>query len=150
MGKTNNRFGDQKARILLVGLAPAAHGGNRTEEFLQVINRLNFCTNAFIKLNYQTNQIQFYRNDGLILNDSFITTALKCVPPGDKPTRNELNNCFKYFKNEIENLDNLKIIIALGKIAFDACIEFYKKQFKIENNIKFGHSKFLSCQITFY
>ena len=63
-----------------------------------------------------------HKDDGLILNDSFITTALKCVPPGDKPTRNELNNCFKYFKNEIENLDNLKIIIALGKIAFDACI----------------------------
>ena len=81
-------------------------------------------------------------SDGLRLNDSFITTALKCVPPGDKPTRNELNNCFKYFNNEIENLKNLKIVVALGKIAFDACVMFYKKQLQIESDIKFGHSKF--------
>ena len=54
------------------------------------------------KLSNKSNSV--HRNDGLILNDSFITTALKCVPPGDKPTRNELNNCFKYFKNEIFNI----------------------------------------------
>ncbi len=111
-GKPITGFGDRKARILLVGLAPAAHGGNRTG---RVFTRLN---------------------------DSFITTALKCVPPGDKPTRNELNNCFKYFNNEIENLKNLKIVVALGKIAFDACVMFYKQQLQIESDIKFGHSKF--------
>ncbi len=141
-GKPITGFGDQKARILLVGLAPAAHGGNRTGRVFTGDRSSEFLYKCLHKAKLSNKSNSVHRNDGLILNDSFITTALKCVPPGDKPTRNELNNCFKYFKNEIENLDNLKIIIALGKIAFDACIEFYKKQFKIENNIKFGHSKF--------
>ena len=63
------------------------------------------------------------------------------VPPGDKPTKKELNTCFKYFNKEIEYLENLKIVVALGKIAFDACIQFYKKHYRIDSNIKFGHSK---------
>ena len=80
--------------------------------------------------------------DGLKLYNTYVTTALKCVPPGDKPTKKELNTCFKYFNNEIEYLQNLKIVVALGKIAFDACVEFYKKHYKISSNVKFGHSKF--------
>ena len=69
------------------------------------------------------------KNDGLKLYNSYITTALKCVPPGDKPTYGELKTCFNYFKEEIDLLKNVKIIIALGKIAFDACIKFYKENY---------------------
>ena len=80
------------------------------------------------------------KNDGLKLFNSYITTALKCVPPGDKPTIIELKTCFKYFKKEIDLLKDVKIIIALGKIAFDACISFYKENYFLKSKeYKFGH-----------
>jgi len=105
-GKPITGFGDQKARILLVGLAPAAHSGNRTGRVFTGDRSSEFLYKCLHKAKLSNKSNSVHRNDGLILNDSFITTALKCVPPGDKPTKNELNNCFKYFKNEIENLVN--------------------------------------------
>ena len=85
------------------------------------------------------------KNDGLKLYNTYITTALKCVPPGDKPTFSELNMCFKYFNQEIILLKNINIIIALGKIAFDACIKFYKKSYELKNkDYYFSHgSKYI-------
>ena len=74
------------------------------------------------------------------LYNSYITTALKCVPPGDKPTLLELKTCFNYFKEEIDLLKNVKTIIALGKIAFDTCIQFYKENYFLKNkDYIFGH-----------
>jgi len=78
-------------------------------------------------------------NDGLKLKNTYITTALKCVPPKDKPLKNELNNCFNYLNQEIYLLKNLKVIIALGKIAFDTYVKFCKKNYKINLKFKFGH-----------
>ena len=141
-GKPITGFGDRKARILIVGLAPAAHGGNRTGRVFTGDRSSEFLYKCLHKAKLSNKPNSIHISDGLRLNDSFITTALKCVPPGDKPTKNELNNCFKYFNNEIENLKNLKIVVALGKIAFDACVMFYKQQLQIEPDIKFGHSKF--------
>ena len=141
-GKPITGFGDPKARILFVGLAPAAHGGNRTGRVFTGDRSSDFLYKCLYKAKLSNQPNSDHRNDGLKLRDIFITTALKCVPPGDKPTKKELNTCFKYFNKEIEYLENLKIIVALGKIAFDACIEFYKKHYKIDTNIKFGHSKF--------
>ena len=141
-GKPITGFGDPKARILFVGLAPAAHGGNRTGRVFTGDRSSDFLYKCLYKANLSNQPNSDHRNDGLKLKDIFITTALKCVPPGDKPTKKELNTCFKFFNNEIEYLKNLKIVVALGKIAFDACIEFYKKHYKIDSNVKFGHSKF--------
>ena len=141
-GKPITGFGDPKARILFVGLAPAAHGGNRTGRVFTGDRSSDFLYKCLYKAKLSNQPNSDHRNDGLKLRDIFITTALKCVPPGDKPTKKELNTCFKYFNKEIEYLENLKIVVALGKIAFDACIEFYKKHYKIDTNIKFGHSKF--------
>ena len=70
-----------------------------------------------------------------------ITTALKCVPPGDKPKKNELDNCFSFFNSEITYLKNLKVIVALGKIAFDACTYFYKSKYKLNEKFNFAHDK---------
>ena len=141
-GKPITGFGDPKARVLFVGLAPAAHGGNRTGRVFTGDRSSDFLYKCLYKANLSNQPNSDHRNDGLKLKDIFITTALKCVPPGDKPTKKELNTCFKFFNNEIEYLKNLKIVVALGKIAFDACIEFYKKHYKIDSNVKFGHSKF--------
>ena len=141
-GKPITGFGDPKARILFVGLAPAAHGGNRTGRVFTGDRSSDFLYKCLYKAKLSNQPNSDHKNDGLKLRDIFITTALKCVPPGDKPTKRELNTCFKYFNKEIEYLENLKIIVALGKIAFDACIQFYKKYYKIDPNIKFGHSSF--------
>ena len=80
-----------------------------------------------------------HSKDGLKLNSTYITNILKCVPPDDKPLNIELNNCSNYFDNEIQNLKNLKVIITLGKIAFDNCIKFYKKNYIINKKLIFIH-----------
>ena len=90
------------------------------------------------KISIQSNSDHI--NDGLKLKNAFITAALKCVPPGDKPEKGELENCFPYFKNEINLLKNIKVIVALGKVAFDACVNFYKKEYNLSKKIKFGHN----------
>ena len=78
-------------------------------------------------------------NDGLKLDEAYITNILKCVPPGDKPLNKELNSCAGYFNDEISNLKNLKVIITLGKVAFDNCLKFYKKNYLNDKKIKFKH-----------
>ena len=72
-------------------------------------------------------------NDGLKLFNAYLTTALKCVPPEDKPTSNELKACSKYLNNEIFLLKNINTILALGKIGFDSCIKFYKEKYLLKN-----------------
>ena len=79
-------------------------------------------------------------NDGLKLNSTYITNILKCVPPEDKPTSQELKTCFSFFKKEISLLSEINTILALGKIAFDACLNFYKESFLIKNkDFVFSH-----------
>ena len=104
-GKPVTGFGDINGKIMIVGLAPAAHGGTRTGRVFTGDKSSDFLYKCLhnVKIANQSNSDHI--NDGLKIKNTFITPALKCVPPGDKPTRNELNNCFKYFKNEIENLD---------------------------------------------
>ena len=141
-GKPINGFGDVNAEILFVGLAPAAHGGNRTGRVFTGDKSSEFLYKCLYKAKISNQPYSIDLNDGLKLSNAFITTALKCVPPGDKPTKNELKNCFQFFKKEIELLKNLKIIVALGKIAFDTCVDFYKINYNFNKKIKFGHSKF--------
>ena len=139
-GKPITGFGDPKARILFVGLAPAAHGGNRTGRVFTGDRSSDFLYKCLYKANLSNQPNSDHRNDGLKLKDIFITTALKCVPPGDKPTKKELNTCFKYFNNEIEYLKNLKIVVALGKIAFDACLNYYMQDYQLKRkDFKFQH-----------
>jgi len=139
-GKPITGFGDIEGKILIVGLAPAAHGGTRTGRVFTGDKSSEFLYKCLHKAKISNINNSTHVNDGLKLNKAFITTALKCVPPGDKPEKKELNNCFKYFKQEIEIVKNLKVIVALGKIAFDACLYFYKKNYGFNNKIKFGHN----------
>ena len=94
----------------------------------------------YVKIANQSNSDHV--NDGLKIKNTFITPALKCVPPGDKPLNDELKNCFGYFKSEFEILKNLKIIVALGKIAFDTCVKFYRENFDYTERVKFGHGTY--------
>ena len=139
-GKPITGFGDIKGRILFVGLAPAAHGGNRTGRVFTGDKSSSFLYKCLYKANISNQKNSDHIKDGLKLKNAYITAALKCVPPGDKPLKNELDNCFNYFDKEINFLKNLKVIVALGKIAFDACVYFYKNNYNFIEKVKFGHN----------
>jgi len=138
-GKPVSGFGDVNAKIVLVGLAPAAHGATRTGRVFTGDKSANFLFKCLHQSRLANQPNSDHLKDGLQLKNIFITLALRCVPPQDKPKPEELKNCSNYFKEELFLLKNKKIIIALGKIAFDACIRFYKQNFNISGSYKFGH-----------
>ena len=129
-GKPITGFGDVYGKLLFVGLAPAAHGGTRTGRVFTGDRSSDFLYKCLYGVKISNQSYSDNINDGLELKNAYITTALKCVPPGDKPNKDELSNCFSFFHNEIKNLKNLKTIVALGKIAFDSCVLFFKENYK--------------------
>ena len=145
-GKPITGFGDINGEMLFVGLAPAAHGGTRTGRVFTGDKSSDFLYKCLFKANISNQINSDHINDGLKLKNAYITAALKCVPPEDKPSKKELDNCSNFFNNEIELLKNLKVIVCLGKIAFDACKYFYKKKINFNQKIKFGHGKIYSLK----
>ena len=145
-GKPITGFGDINGEMLFVGLAPAAHGGTRTGRVFTGDKSSDFLYKCLFKANISNQINSDHINDGLKLKNAYITAALKCVPPEDKPLKKELDNCSNFFNNEIELLKNLKVIVCLGKIAFDACKYFYKKKINLNQKIKFGHGKIYSLK----
>jgi uracil-DNA glycosylase family 4 len=140
-GKPVAGFGDNNAKILILGLAPAAHGGTRTGRVFTGDKSGEFLFKCLHKAKIANQPISESANDGLTLKSTYITNILKCVPPGDKPLNNELINCSKYFDAEISNLTKLKVIVTLGKVAFDNCLKFYKKKYNLRKKIIFKHGK---------
>jgi uracil-DNA glycosylase family 4 len=138
-GKPVTGFGDLNAELMIIGLAPAAHGGTRTGRAFTGDKSGDFLFKCLKKAKISNQSTSIHMMDGLKLNKTYITNILKCVPPHDKPLKKELNNCSNFFDSEISNLNNLKIIITLGKVAFDNCIKFYKKNYKIDKKITFKH-----------
>ena len=132
-GKPITGYGDQKAKLLMVGLAPAAHGGNRTGRVFTGDKSADFLFSCLYKTGFANQPNSTNKNDGLELKNMYLTTALKCVPPEDKPTSKELKTCFNYFNEEISYLKNVNIIVALGKIGYDACLNYYKQYYEIKN-----------------
>ena len=140
-GKPVTGFGDYQAKILILGLAPAAHGGTRTGRAFTGDKSGEFLFKCLHKAKIANQSLSENLNDGLKLNSTYITNILKCVPPGDKPLKEELNNCSNYFNSEISNLKKLKVIITLGKVAFENCLKFYKKKYNLNKKIHFKHGK---------
>ena len=131
-GKPITGYGDPDAKLLMIGLAPAAHGGNRTGRVFTGDKSSEFLFQCLFKAGLSNQSNSIIKNDGLKLYDAYLTTALKCVPPEDKPTSKELKTCFTFFKKEKNYLRNIKVILALGKIAFDACLNFYREDYEIK------------------
>ena len=132
-------FGDINAKLLIVGLAPAAHGGTRTGRAFTGDKSGDFLFKCLFKANIANLSTSTHINDGLKLNKTYITNILKCVPPEDKPLNDELSNCSTFFKNELILLKKLKVIIALGKVSFDNCIKFYKKNYNFNKKLPYAH-----------
>ena len=147
-GKPITGYGDQNAKLLMVGLAPAAHGGNRTGRVFTGDKSADFLFSCLYKTGFASQPDSVNRNDGLKLYNMYLTTALKCVPPEDKPTSKELKTCFNFFNQEINHLKKITTIVALGKIGHDACINYYKQYYEIKNKdfiFSHGSTNILPC-----
>ena len=140
-GKPVTGFGDLSAKLMIIGLAPAAHGGTRTGRAFTGDKSGDVLFKSLHSANISNQNFSKNMNDGLKLKSSYITNILKCVPPGDKPMKNELLSCSNYFEKELDYLENLKVIVALGKVAFDNCLKIYKKRFNVSKKITFKHNK---------
>jgi len=139
-GKPVPGYGNDKARLMILGLAPAAHGGNRTGRVFTGDKSADFLMKCLHDTGLANQVNSDYRDDGLILYDAFMTVALKCVPPGDKPKAEELQNCQPFLAKEFEILNQVSTILCLGKIAFDATLRYWRQfyDFKMKD-YTFGH-----------
>jgi uracil-DNA glycosylase len=135
-------FGDPRARLLIVGLAPAAHGGNRTGRVFTGDSSGDFLFSALYRAGFANQPVAVSRDDGLVLNDLYIAAAARCAPPDNKPTREEMDNCRPYLINEIRLLDRLQGIVALGGIAFETVQIVYRAMGYEIPRLKFGHGAF--------
>src|SRR5690348_7504540 len=112
-------FGDDQPRLLIVGLAPAAHGANRTGRMFTGDRSGDFLYRALYEADFANQPISHSREDGLRLRRCYITAALRCAPPANKPLPQELRNCQPYLKAELELLRRVRAVLALGRIGFD-------------------------------
>jgi len=140
-GKPVTGFGDIKAKLMIIGLAPAAHGGTRTGRAFTGDKSGDFLFKSLYSTKISNQNFSEKAGDGLKLKSTYITNILKCVPPGDKPINEEIIKCSNYFTKELEYLKDLKVIVALGKVSFDSCLKIYKKKFKINQKFEFKHGK---------
>ena len=140
-GKPVTGFGDIKAKLMIIGLAPAAHGGTRTGRAFTGDKSGDFLFKSLYSTKISNQNFSEKTGDGLKLKSTYITNILKCVPPGDKPINEEIIECSNYFSKELEYLRDLKVIVALGKVSFDSCLKIYKKKFKINQKFEFKHGK---------
>jgi uracil-DNA glycosylase len=113
-------FGDPSARLLIVGLAPAAHGANRTGRMFTGDRSGEFLYRALWETGFANHPQSVSRDDGLLLRDAYITAPVRCAPPDNKPTREEILACRRYLIRELELLNNIRVVVVLGGIALDA------------------------------
>lgn len=119
-------FGDAGARLLIVGLAPAAHGGNRSGRVFTGDRSGDWLYRALFRAGFANQPTSVHRDDGLKLTDCYITAVIHCAPPDNKPFPEEVTNCRPYLLAEIESLGAVSVVVALGRIAFDAVLAAFK------------------------
>lgn len=140
-GKPVPGYGDPNARFVVVGLAPAAHGGNRTGRVFTGDNSARFLVRHLYEVGFANQPTSETRDDGLKYTDCYVTAVVRCVPPNDKPLRTEMLSCAPYIETELNLLTNSKAILALGKIAFDSVVSFYKRYYGVKGVFRFKHGK---------
>ena len=119
-GKPLPSFGDPEARLLVLGLAPAAHGGNRTGRMFTGDRSGDWVFGTLHRFGFASSPDSQRRDDGMELWGAYITAALRCAPPANKPLKEELSNCQPFLLRELEMLERVEVVVALGKIGFDA------------------------------
>jgi uracil-DNA glycosylase len=140
-GKPVPGFGDPNARVLILGLAPGAHGSNRTGRPFTGDASGKFMYPVLHEAGFANQPNADRRDDGLKLKDLYITAAARCAPPDNKPLPSELANCSGYLDRELDGLQRVKVVVALGKIAFDAYLNYHKHRglLKSRKDFIFSH-----------
>lgn len=136
-------FGDPAARLLIVGLAPAAHGANRTGRVFTGDGpggSGDFLMSALHKTGFANIPTSQHPGDGLTLTDAYIAAAVRCAPPGNRPTPKEIGRCLDHLDAEVAGLPNVRVVVALGRIGFDAWLQLLKRRgAAISPKPQFGH-----------
>lgn len=134
-------FGDPRARLMLVGLAPAAHGGNRTGRLFTGDRSGDFLFAALHRAGFASQPTSVSRDDGLRLRDCFVAPVVRCAPPANKPLPEEILNCREYLTRELALLSRLRVVLALGKIAMDGFLAVLRGQGRVpaRRGYAFGH-----------
>ncbi len=135
-GKPIPGFGDPKARLWIVGLAPAAHGANRTGRVFTGDSSGNWLYKVLYETGFANQPGSTSINDGLRLKDAYISCTARCAPPGNKPTREEISNCSSFLEQDFEALRHVEAVLALGSIAFEAV----QKLLAVKPKLKFTHN----------
>lgn len=141
-GKPVPGFGDPKARLLILGLAPGAHGSNRTGRMFTGDGSGNFLFPALFRAGFANQANSKNRSDGLELHDCWLTAPGRCAPPANKPTREELNNCQVWLEREISLLSEIQGVVVLGKIALDSLLRLPGFSELPKKEIVFSHGAF--------
>ena len=113
-------FGDPAARVLVVGLAPAAHGGNRTGRVFTGDRSGDFLFGSLHRTGFANQPVSERRDDGLVLRGAYVTAAVRCAPPANRPTPEERDTCFPYLVREVSLLDRVRVIVPLGQFGYEA------------------------------
>ncbi len=142
-GKPVPGFGDPNARVLVLGLAPGAHGSNRTGRPFTGDMSGNFMYPVLWEAGFASQPTAERRDDGMKLTDMYITAAARCAPPQNKPLPEELANCAPFLDREIAGLKQVRVIVALGKIGFDAYLNYLRRKGTIVSRAgyDFGHGR---------
>ena len=149
-GKPVPGFGDREARLLLVGLAPAAHGANRTGRMFTGDRSGDWLYRALHRAGFANQLTAVDRQDGLRLSDTFVSAAVRCAPPGNRPTPQERDCCRPYLEDEIDLLastgEGLRVIVSLGQFAYDQVLRIYRQRgFPVPSpKPRFGHGQEVS------
>jgi len=133
-------FGDEKARVLVLGLAPGAHGSNRTGRPFTGDGSGDFLYPVLYDVGFASQPISVSRGDGMKLHDCWISAVVRCAPPDNKPKRSELANCAPYLDREIALLIDLRVVVCLGRIAFDGYVQHLMRTYKSESKPRFKFS----------
>lgn len=143
-GKPVPGFGDREARLVIIGLAPAAHGANRTGRMFTGDSSGRTLLAAMYRAGFSNQPTSMHDDDGLELQDAYLTAVARCAPPGNRPTAGELANCRPFLERELQLLDHTRVVLALGRIAFDVYQRMLREGRRISSRLTFGHGAYFS------